>query len=352
MHLATFHHPVTRGHHTIPAGRFLLEDHNAAEFLHAGRGDGSVQLSYGEAENTPATAWRQIAHDSPTVLVSRIGGFGDLLWLNAVYQAMKAERPDLRIAHACFPVYAPVLQHFADEVVPYPLSDHRSADYDAFYWLENLIEGRPCVDGEHPCDRMAATFGLLPLARKAAYHVTNRESKTARNRWPRTPGVPRVCLQVESSTGNKSYPHLQQLLDLLTAGLEVVVVGGPSPNDGPAPGNVFNCRKVSLGIRESIAMASHCDVIVGSDSVFVHVGAALDIPVVGLFGPFDAASYMTGQRGTPLQGRLPCSPCHWHPRAYEFPPDQPCTQVRPRHCLALGAIKPQEVLEAVYQWVE
>lgn len=345
MHLAHINEAMKWGPLALAPGDYLVEDHNAAELLYAGGGCGAVTLRY--REYSPKRAdWKH----QTTIEVVRVGGFGDLLWLNAIYAEMKRQLPGLRIRHACFPRYAPVLSGFVDEVIPYPFLSNESPMWTPPpYWLENIIESKPCLDGEHPCDRIARYFGLDPLPKKSAYQMSGKESKRALRAWPRT-SRRRVCLQVESSTGNKSYPEMQELFSaLVRADYEVLVVGDPSPDDQIQPKIVFNARKMSLGIRDSIAMASHCDVIVGSDSVFIHVGAAMDIPVVGLFGPFDGATYMAGQRGTVLQGRKACSPCSHHPRGMIFPADQDCA--KSLVCEALKQVPVADVLAAVGEWV-
>lgn len=347
MHKVTINRPLTWGPLTLNPGAYLAEDHNTAEILWAGGGFGDVSAEcvrdYPE-QNIPVDL--ESLRESITVV--RVGGFGDLLWLNAIYQEIKARHPGIEIRHSCFPRYAPVLEGFVDEVLPYPLPLNSCEISSRFYWLENIIEAKPCLEGEHPCDRMAKAFGLEPLEKKAAYHVTPREHKRARSRWPRRPGVARVAVQVESSTGNKSYPHIPAVIDMLAgAGVEVCVVGDPSPQDGQAPRNVFNCRKVSLGIRASIAMVAQCDAIVGADSVMHHVGVALGIPVVGIFGPFDGATYLAGAppHSIVIQGRRSCSPCSWHPRGAEYPPGEPCGMAR--RCVALADIHPREVVAQV-----
>ena len=97
-------------------------------------------------------------------------------------------------------------------------------------------------------------------------------------------------------------------------------------------------------------MISTCDAIVAPDSVFVHVGAALDIPTVGLYGPFDGTAYMQGMRGEAIQGALRCSPCNHHPRGDWFPAGGPCQ--KSGVCDALEAIDLGAVFRAVLRWAQ
>ena len=160
MHTATIHpDPHHWAGQKLAPGRYWLEDHNAAELMHSSGGWGNVILDHRPAPE-PAD-WRTL--DDITVV--RVGGFGDLLWLNAIYDAMKAVNPDLRITHACLPYFKDVLLGYADRVVSYPLAAPDPDQESAVYWLENLIEGKACRGTEHPCDRLAHHFGLEPLAR-------------------------------------------------------------------------------------------------------------------------------------------------------------------------------------------
>jgi ADP-heptose:LPS heptosyltransferase len=340
MHIAQLNSRLNWGSHTLEPGAFWVEDHNAAEILWAGRGDGSVTLS---VESPPEPL---ALEDSREITVVRVGGFGDLLWLNAIYKQIRTLYPGLKINHACFPRYSSVLLGFVDKIIPYPFADLKSPSvYETTWWLENIIEGKPCLNGEHPTDRIARHFGIEPPARKAEYEITAKERKTAAKRWKRTTR-PRVCVQLHSSTTSKGYQHIGSVMAMLgNMGVELVTVGDPGKPAGKIPPGVYHCPSNNLSIRESIAMASHCDVILGADSVMIHVGAALDIPVVGLFGPFDGATYMTGQRGEHLQGRLKCSPCSWHPRGMHFPPNGPCQ--KSGICDALANVLPQDVVGAV-----
>lgn len=349
-------------------GHYWAEDHNAAGILHEGGGWGRVRL---EHRDPPYSFPLSNIMAFPEITVVRVGGFGDLLWMNAIYDALHAKFPKLKIAHACLPRYAPVLLGFADRIVPYPLEVPPPMKEGTVWWLENLIEAKPCRGTEHPCDRIAAHFGLEPLARKSAYHLTDKERLWARDRlrwWnKRRKGPDGKALKVKDDIlrigvhlgGSgihkiKSYEQIGKLMSVLmsefTEPCELVTVGDPLP-DGVTvnvPGDVYHCPTYRHTIRESIAMISTCDVIVAPDSVFTHVGAALDIPVVGLYGPFDGQAYMQGQRGEYFQGKLRCSPCSHHLRTFHMPPGGPCA--KSGVCDALEAIDMPAVVKAVFRW--
>ena len=312
MHLAHLSRPLTFAGQQLPSGTYYIEDHNIGTMMAACGSDGSVRLD----ADTPVLP----AIDG-TLLVVRCGGFGDLLWLNAIYERLAAQ--GVTVHHACFPHYAPVLQGYVQSVASYPVD---TADFSRFpvVWLENAIEGKPCVNGEHPADRLCRIFGLEPQAKKAAYKVTPEEQEWALDRWPRNHRQ-RVCVQLSSSSPLKSYPHLPKVLALLNRdGIELVLVGDNRGRVQQVPEGVLDGTQEDFTIRQSLALMSKCDAVLGADSVFIHAAHALDIPSVGLFGPFDGASYMAGYKGFSIQGDLACSPCHWHGRESYAPAGQPC----------------------------
>lgn len=339
MHIATVNKPTQWDKRVYEPGAYALEDHNSAEFLWASRGLGEVSLL---ASDYPEFDPSQLK-SGERLLVVRVGGFGDLLWLNPIYEILR-ER-GIHITHACFDRYAPVLDGFVDMVAPYPMSVEAMAGYDQIVWLENVIEGRACLNGEHPADRLAKIFDVKPN-RRTAYAITEQERRWAAVEWPRN-DAPRVCVQLQSSTACKDYRRIAETMGMLAGkGYEQLMVGAPRDVEArPLPEGVYDATQKRHSIRKSIAMASFCDVILAPDSLMVHVGDALGIPVVGLYGPFDGKTYMKGYNGTPIQGDLDCSPCSWHPRGSAFPPDQPCA--RRGYCLALNNVTPEFVAAMV-----
>lgn len=336
MHLAKVLSPVPWTHKIEP-GDYYLEDHNAAELLWASRGFGEVKIFACQApEVDPSKLWRA----GSRVLVVRVGGFGDLLWLNPIYQRMRAA--GVHVAHSCFARYANVLDGFIDEVVPYPLAKEDLERFDTVVWLENVIEGSPCLGSEHPADRLAKHLHAPAGLRRCAYQITGADMDFARQVWPRG-DKQRICIQGTTSGITKNYPLIEELLAAIALdGYEVLLVGEPRQNAEPVPDMIFDCTQRRFTIRQSIAMASQCDAIVAADSLFVHIGHALEIPVVGLFGPFSAQTYMKDYRGIAMQGRGKCSPCSWHPRGTAFPPGGPCAKTG--YCTALANIPPRDVL--------
>jgi heptosyltransferase-1 len=104
---------------------------------------------------------------------------------------------------------------------------------------------------------------------------------------------------------------------LLAQGFQPVVLGGPA--DAEAAGRIcapephlINLAGV-LKLDESVAVIADAQLLVGVDTGLTHMGSALRIPTVALFG--STRPYLQGP--TPLTkvlyDALPCSPCRRHP---------------------------------------
>ena len=73
-------------------------------------------------------------------------------------------------------------------------------------------------------------------------------------------------------------------------------------------------RVMSLGLRETAAVASHARAIVSSDSALLHFGPALGVPSVGLFGStVPGFGFASGEpRDAVAEIPLGCRPCDVH----------------------------------------
>lgn len=69
----------------------------------------------------------------------------------------------------------------------------------------------------------------------------------------------------------------------------------------------------ALTVTESAAVLSACDLVVANDTFMLHLGEALGVPTLGLFGPTNAEEYrpLGVASGHLWKGAdLACSPCH------------------------------------------
>jgi heptosyltransferase-2 len=98
----------------------------------------------------------------------------------------------------------------------------------------------------------------------------------------------------------------------------IVLLGGPSDRmigdaivSATTPDSrIFNwCGTTSLD--EAIAIISLCSKVVSNDSGLMHIGAALQVPQVAIFGSSDPMHTPPNSvKATIISLHLPCSPCH------------------------------------------
>jgi lipopolysaccharide heptosyltransferase II len=131
------------------------------------------------------------------------------------------------------------------------------------------------------------------------------------------------------------------------AGHELVFLSGPKDD-----ARVFELgrslpRKPILalaegGLDELTALIASCDVVVSPDSGPAHMAAALNVPLVVLFGPTDPLRWAPlGKRVRVLSLNLKCSPCsnYGGPKCPEG--SHSC----------LRQIHPHQVMEAIKEWL-
>jgi lipopolysaccharide heptosyltransferase II len=118
----------------------------------------------------------------------------------------------------------------------------------------------------------------------------------------------------------KSWPiqHIARLCDELgLRNIRVAITG--TAEDAPAAEalsamvksqKIINlCGKTS--VNELAAFIRRCAVYISADSSPLHIAAAMDIPVIALFGPTDPARHMPpAKEQFIIRKELPCSPCY------------------------------------------
>lgn len=155
---------------------------------------------------------------------------------------------------------------------------------------------------------------------------------------------PRIVLHATSTNSAKCWPirHFQALAEMLVSShkAQLYVLGtlgerrvyedliqSLSPEARKAMVNL--CGKTTL--VESLALLKHMDLVVANDSGMIHMAAAVDTPVVAIFGPMDPNQWRPlGDKATVItHPQLTCRPCrmkischHRYPCLTEITPQQ------------------------------
>lgn len=338
----------------IDAGEYLVEDVAGAQLL--------VMAGGGRMTPFAAPAYRaklqpEFDYADKKILLVRAGGFGDLVLLTPVLREIKRRWPTCILQVSTMGHYAPVLAMLpcVDAIVPYPVPAEVAAECAATIFYENAIERNPRAEVLHATELFAEIAGLpAPADLKPEYRVKPSEAIWAQEAYPRINGTRRVCVQVGASAALRVYPQKQMgaaVGALLKRGWEVFLLGAQGEiklPDGSRTG-LRNLSLAGLTFRQSCAVISQADCLLGGDSAMVHIAGALDVPAVALYGPF-LATLRTAHSPSvhAIQGKAGCRPCFHHvnvARRDNFPPH--CPSASKGHCQVLASIPPEHVAAAV-----
>ncbi len=107
-------------------------------------------------------------------------------------------------------------------------------------------------------------------------------------------------------------------------------------SDGAAHKCVISAGRTSL--KQAGALMEKCLAVIGVDTGLLHMSVALDRPSVGLFGASAWRCFLKKENFIWVAKDFPCSPCRRHPTC--------------KNTDCMRAIEPDDVVDAVRQWVE
>jgi len=320
--------------------RYLLEDPTLAHLLMMGVAGKVTDV---EIQRNPS---------SKDVLITRSGGFGDILFMTPTIKAFLALGSKVTVC--CHRNYADALSAFPQiGYIPYPMRVGEVLPYGYHVWLEGVIEFAPEPE-RHAVDLIAERAGVELGSKELIYSVRPADMQWAKENFPRT-RKPRVGVQLMASAPTRTYPHElmhKALLGLLMHHVEIAVFGSPGSielsDKNPA---VYNIAAAAKTFGQSCAVLAECDAVIAPDSALCHVAGALGLPTVALYAPFPwqaRTAYAPSIRA--LSGNLKCAPCFWHGRGSAYPPHGPCAQSG--RCDALATIAPERIVRETMRLLE
>lgn len=127
-------------------------------------------------------------------------------------------------------------------------------------------------------------------------------------------------------------------------GIRIILFGGSGDvapaghfqeNLDPPPVNAVGKTK----LRQTMALLKHCSFLICNDSGIMHLGAALNVPLIALFGPQSPVKFGPwGERSTVVYKNFFCSPC----RQIFFEECDPSPRMKP---MCMEEITPHEIIE-------
>lgn len=251
---------------------------------------------------------------------------GDAILTTGLLEALHAEDPEARWTVVAGPVAAPLFAEtpFVERVIP--LTKLRLSAHWLLLWsrlvgtswdtvvdlrgsaISRLLPARRRflrrsirADHRHKVVQAAAVIGreAQPPSPRLRLSEATRAAALAS-----LPAGPILALSPSANRIGKTWPldRFIALMDRLTspgaplAGWAVAVLGGPDERDAARalseslPGR--DIRDVTgEGLLATAALLERANLFVGNDSGLMHMAAAMDCPVVALFGPTDERLY-------------------------------------------------------------
>ena len=192
--------------------------------------------------------------------------------------------------------------------------DQRSTPHTLAAWLTDI--GHAVGPAQHAIARTRQLF-----AQALGYTVPTTLDFGIRDQFAPAPGKPQIILIPGSTWASKLWAeqHWIALTRLaVAAGYTVELLWGNAEEESRA-------RRISQAsgqqaaihvaprrdsITEVAAKLAAARAVIGTATGFTHLAAALNTPVVGLFGPTSVDhDGLLGQHTRPMQAPLPCVPC-------------------------------------------
>jgi ADP-heptose:LPS heptosyltransferase len=254
--------------------------------------------------------------DDPRVLRLRPDwGFGDHLMLSAIIEGIAAERPDLRIAVAADrPEIFARNPHVA---VLHAVRTLRRRDPVELARYREVTrrppEARRFQTSGHLLDDMYASIGVALRERPHQPRLyLGWLERHFRARTLRALPRPRIAISAHGvpdvKLPNKIYPPDRwPALATALASLGGSVLQLGSRSEGPLLPHALDWR--DLGYRRTAAVLARCDVLVTHVGGLMHLGAAMGVPAVVLYGAAEHPAVSGYPWNRNLYTPIVCGPC-------------------------------------------
>lgn len=288
-----------------------------------------------------------------TLFVWRHGGIGDLMFMMPPLRLLKFKYPKAKIMIATGTEFVDTYMNlpYINVVMPMPINARHFLSADYHLQFEGIIESNPKAEHMNAYDLFLEAFGFDPEKvskneKRPDIFLTDAENRFAVEFFEKMKTKPedlKIGIQIQASSPIRTYPieRVNALArELVTKGAFVILFGGPRQQQvamsiianitemTKTQGRVAATSEAPFSLRQSMALASHMDVIIAPDSAMIHISAALGVPIVGLYGPFPSHLRMLYYYdAVGLNAKVACSPCFTHGH------DQ-CTRGNPSPCFA------------------
>lgn len=304
--------------------------------------------------------------DNQTLVVSRHGGIGDLLFIlpNLIY--LKEKYPTCTIKFCCGPQYRSMVESWdcVDQIINLPFSLQQFVCSDFHLFLEGVIERCKEAETVNAYNLFSRWAGLdLPdeklVPKQNPKSEKVEECKKILDKWNlKEKEFIIICPRASSPircADPKFWIHIINKLN--ENGYDVLITDSQNQAEGierflslsKNKNKVFNFAKYSNSIDMSIAMTSMAKLVISTDSGLMHIGVSLGIKSFGIYGPFPGYIRLKTYPKElcdwiePEADCFPCIPCFKHGHF-------PCEKARMKnlfYSLCYDTIKPEKIIEKI-----
>ena len=179
----------------------------------------------------------------------------------------------------------------------------------------------------HEVDRNLELMRLICTGednRQLVFNLLENEVSFAKGQlveWGIHPNDFLVCLHPGGSTFDKQWPseNYASLADWLASEHNAKILILRGPNEAHLTRHIQKIMThppiayAPASIRNLAALMEHCNLVVCNDSGPMHIAAALNVPMVAIFGPTDYVAWEPlSARATIVRSDMPCWPCSAH----------------------------------------
>ena len=194
------------------------------------------------------------------------------------------------------------------------------------FLLTNSIRLDPGLKQVHEIDYYLGILegaGLKPDGRDLTLVISEQERKLAgeilaRHSISRQPTLVGISPGATYGSAKRWFPErFASLCDRIqeSSGAKIVIFGGPGEQAvGEQVCQLMKGKPVNLcgktNLHEAVALIEKCQLFITNDSGLMHAAAALDVPLVAIFGPTNPITTgPSSPRSRIVRVPVPCSPC-------------------------------------------
>jgi len=265
-----------------------------------------------------------------SLLVTRTGGIGDLLFIQPNLIYLKEKYPTCTIKFACGPQYQAMIEGWdcVDEILdlPFSLTHLLRSDYHSIF--EGVIERCREATEENAYRLFTKWMGLnLPDEKLIPTQNPVKDKVEACQKYLDQNNVKNfVLVQLRASSPIRTpSPNLWKDLlgHLVRKNHTVIITDAPHMHthiqafieslDEDVQHCVLNFTKESQTLDYTIALAHLADCILSPDSSLIHIAASLRVPGFGIYGAFPGKIRLETYKNIDwIEGKTECAPCFTH----------------------------------------